>query len=618
MIVSNLDFLQLKDFYNDELIALRDDAKEFGGSNKEVAHELGLSGGKSDDPHVELLLQSFAYLSGRLRYQLEADSNVIPNGLLERLYPHLVASVPSMSIMQLDVDPAGANFVNAPVLKSKRQFEKLARNDEGENVRCHFRTAYDTNVWPLEVKSVSVSPTNQYDFIAKIIESGESHSVLKVKVSATGEDPINTLPVDKLRFYLDSETDAGYGIYELLASQLEGISIVSKEKTESGEKKHVHHIKHETDFRWCGYDDNEAILPDNISTHPGYRLVQEYFAFPGKFLFFEVSGLNLEHAEKEFEILFILKSTPAVGLKINKNSMRLNCVPVVNLFEQALEPTRLDQRRYEYKLSADWAQHRYNEVYQINDLYAMRKDGGVRNLAPFYAVDLPTQESDYFFSTRREESQPANIAGTEMYVSFLDLLLNTLQPADEMISGKALCTNRQLPERLHSGDIFNLEGNGPIKTAHLITKPSRHITPRLIGTQPWSMISQLSLNYLSLCEGEESLKTLKNMLRLHVGSNSDISQKQIESLSRIKSQMTVRNVTHDSWQGFCRGVAITMRLDKRGFHGHSGLLFADVVRRFLALFANVNSFIQLSLYSEQNQKEIWKKWKPLAGNQTLL
>lgn len=610
--------IELKDFYRDELSALREDAKEFGKSNQTTARELELHGGKSDDPHVELLLQSFAYLSGRLRYQQEVENNVIPNGLLEQLYPHLAASVPSMAIMQLDVDPAGTNFVKSPVLARHRQFEKSAINDEGENVRCHFRTIYDTPVWPLEVTDVALSPTNQYDFLTNKAKSGEVHSVLRAVVSNTGEDPIGTMPIDSLRFYLDAESEAGYAIYDLLASQLAEISILVKEKTESGIQQHVHNLNVEEDFRWCGHRDDEAALPDNISSHPAYRLIQEYFAFPAKFLFCEVSSLNLEYADAEFEILFLLKTTPLQNILLKPSSMRLNCVPVVNLFQQALEPIRMDHRQYEYRVSSDWARHRYNEIYRIESLYAMRKDGSVRDLTSYYSIDLPSQDDDYFYTNRREESQQGSIPGTELYLSFLDLNLNVLQPADEIIAGKALCTNRRLPERLHAHDQFQLEGNGPIKFSHLAGKPSCHASPRLVGAQPWALISQLSLNYLSLSEEESSLRTLKSMLRLHVGIESDVSQKKIDSLRSLKTKAIVRNVNHESWVGFCRGVDITLRMDKQAFRADSGLLFVSILRQFLAMYAHVNSFVQLSLYNEQNPKEVWKQWEPLAGNQTIL
>lgn len=607
--------IELKDFYREELRALREDAVEFGKNHQAVARELGLAGGRADDPHVELLLQSFAYLSGRLRYQIEADSAVIPNGLLEQLYPHLVSSVPSMAIMQLDIESATPNYANAPLLERGRQFEKNAINEKGETIRCHFRTTYDTPVWPLHIASVALAPTNQYDFLTA---RNDVFSVLRVQVRCTGKETIGTLPLDNLRLYLDAESEGGYEIYDLLGAHLQGIAVVIEVDSGTEKRQIAQLLDHRNDFRWCGYHDDEAMLPERMQTHPAYRLMQEYFAFPAKFMFFEVGGLKLEKAQSEFELLFLLNAAPKQKFNFSAETIRLNCVPAVNLFHHAIEPVRLDQRRYEYRLSADWARHRYCEIYQIENLYAMRKDGSVRDLAPYYSVDLPAQESDYFYAARKERSQPENLSGTETCVSFLDIELNMSLPADEMIGGRALCTNRQLPEHVQSGMRFKLEGNGPVNSAVLITKPTRHISPRLIGTQPWSLISQLSLNYLSLSDGPDSLRTLKGMLRLHIGSDSDISHKQIESIQRMACKSVVRNVTGKNVHGFCRGVGIDLHIKKSGFESRSALLFADVVRHFLVLFAQVNSFVQLSLYNEQNPGEVWKQWLPMAGNQTFL
>jgi len=136
----NADVPRLKMWFEQELASLRDEAADFGASFPAIAKELELSGGRSSDPHVEMLVQSFAWMAGRLRYQLETDQAVLPNALMSLLYPHLEAPLPSMLVGEIEVRPDGANFAHGATLERGRYVYALATNEFGQQVRCRFRT----------------------------------------------------------------------------------------------------------------------------------------------------------------------------------------------------------------------------------------------------------------------------------------------------------------------------------------------------------------------------------------------------------------------------------------------------------------------------------------------
>src|ERR1700690_1303682 len=110
-------------------------------------------------------------------------------------------------------------------------------------------------------------------------------------------------------------------------------------------------ISADDSFRWLGFDADEAALPGGAVTHPGYRIMQEYFAFPEKFLFFEVGDIDAGDATQEFDLLFLLGSALDKALDLTPSLLRLNCVPLVNLFAHRVEPIALDQLHYEYRLT---------------------------------------------------------------------------------------------------------------------------------------------------------------------------------------------------------------------------------------------------------------------------
>lgn len=597
----------LKHYYEQELRALRDEASAFARDYPAVAQELALSRGKSADPHVELLMQSFAFLTGRLQHQLDAEQATVPNALLAQLYPHLVAPLPSMAVAQVDVKADGANFANGWTLARERSAVAMAMGDNARRVTCRFRSCYDTPLWPLTIRETGLVPTNQYDFLTN---AREVFSVLRVRVSSTSAAPIQELPLTSLRFYLHGEELDAFRLYELLALHLVGVAVV----VPGAEPRRLP----ASALRWLGFADNEAALPANVETPPGFRLLQEYFAFPEKFLFFDVDGLDCRGATDEFDLLFLLDIADK-SLRVPPGCLRLNCVPLVNLYPHPLEPLRLDQRQYEYRLIADQTAHSHCEIYQIDELVAIKPDAPPRPIAPYFAMEdyASVERRDYFYATRRVESQRKSVPGTELYLSLLDANLNLAEPPRETIGGRALCTNRRLPEQLRAGDRLALEGPGPVNAFVLLGKTTPHATPVLLGSTPWALVSQLSVNHLSLTGRAGALDALKSMLRLHAGRADPKRWKQIDSLIGMKSEPAVHRMGDEHWRGFCRGIGVRLLFDEERFDGGSLVLFAEVLRRFFALYANVNSFAQLTLESQQRKGEI-KTWPPLAGNQIAL
>jgi type VI secretion system protein ImpG len=96
------DFLP---YYLDELAYLRRMGREFARTYPKIAARLELAGGLSTDPHVERLIESFAFLTARLERRLDLELPEIGASLLGVLYPNLVNPVPPLAIARFQVDP---------------------------------------------------------------------------------------------------------------------------------------------------------------------------------------------------------------------------------------------------------------------------------------------------------------------------------------------------------------------------------------------------------------------------------------------------------------------------------------------------------------------------------
>ncbi len=604
----------LRPYFQRELHALREEATDFSNNHPSIARELGLSRGESRDPQVELLMQSFSWLTGRLNFRLDEDRGLLPNLLLGLLYPHLQAPLPSMVVSQIKVKADGANFAEGWTLKRNRQMYIMAKIRGGEEVACRFSTLYDTPLLPLEIDSVKLVSANEISSLSTTDKKYKDiQSVLRVDISRQGDEDIKNVNLSTLRFHIHGDDRHSFDLYELLSLHCKGIWVRANNNTQQ--------LLDQSAITWLGFDTDHAALPTNTQTHPGFRLLQEYFAFREKFMFFDIAGINAENATDSLQLLFLLDTPPKTKHIISRNSLRLNCVPVINLYPQRLEPLRLDQREYEHRLIADGAHHRYCEIHTLLELSALQADGSERELAPYFSADQydPLISHDYFYLTRRAQSSLPSVPGTELYASFLDGKLDMGKPPGDAIVGRALCTNRRLAEHLGPNDLLELEGAGPVEHIHLLGKPNAHRSPRVLGDEPWSLLTQLVPNYLSLSEHTDSLGALKRMLSLHCNADLPENTNEINGLSSLICEPSVQHLRANkrAWRGLARGLSLTLKINDEAFETGSALLFGEVLQRFFALYVAVNSFTALTLEGGKSQGVI-KKWPPMIGDRIVL
>ncbi len=598
----------LDDSFRQELAALRAESLLFSEKHPELARTLGLNAREASDPQVELLLQSFAFLGARLRHQIEQDKANLPNALLSFLYPHLEAPVPAMLIARLDVKPDGTDFTKEQSLARGRTIIAAAANHLGQKTECRFVTAYDTPLLPLRIEDVSFAAAAEYPFLGA---TSGAQSVLRVRLCADG---IGTLQnkgkgPQRLRFFINDAHAGALALYELLALHLSAIAVTPCDTPPR--------LLGADALRWLGMEDDEAMLKANPHTHSGYRLLQEYFSFPEKFLFFEIDRLDtldFSAVDQYIDLLLVLDTPYDATLAVSATSLHLNCVPLVNLFSQRIDPVSLNHNEYEYHLMGDLKNHRYCEIYAIEHLESLAADGKARLIAPYFAMDNleRLEQQDYFYLARREAAQALHVSGSEMFVSFLDRQFHLGQPGGEVVGGRALCTNRRLPERLMSGSPMHLEGAGPVTAVRALTRPTPHHTAAQIGNHPWALVSQLALNHLSLDGGAVALAALKDILRLHLGSNRDSGRKQIDAIRELRSRSVMRHVGRDGWRGFVRGSELTVVMEPLDFGAGSTVLFCSVLRQFLRMYASVNHLVEVNLET-RNIKGSQKQWPAQSG-----
>ena len=596
---------KLLESFQRELSYLRQAGAAFARRYPKVAERLDFSGHESADPHVERLLESFAFLTGRIQSTLDNDFPEVPAAVLETLYPHFVQPIPSMVIAKIEPDVEEGNLETGYHIP--RETELYTQADDG--TLCYFRTAFPLDLWPIEIQNISLEPAINFTYLDQLSSVA---TVLKVCLNLTIEGDLSESKLEKLRFHIPGDHALACQLYELIFSSISGVAI----KVEGREPVFL-----PPDVLMpSGFSEEEAILPFSQSAHHGYRLLQEYFVFPEKFLFFDVGGLAQTLSGESVELLLLLKDIPEQSISINKDSLSLNCLPLVNLFRRTTEPIRITETTHEYRLNPDIRNESTTEIHSISRVSASAdndNDGGT--VAPYFSYNHAEEynNTECFWLTKREYSERENISGTDVKLSFLDLNFDPSQPPTTVLFAQTLCTNRNLCFQLSAGALLNLEQDAPVQNITLLAKPTSQISPPLNGALYWRLVSHLSINHLPLVENSRGLTALKEVIGLYAYKDKQSVNQQINGLKNIVCRKVVRRVGRDAWRGFCDGIEIKLLIDQSMYVGASALMLGSVLNRYFGLYAACNSFTELVMEREGLQGE-WKRWPALAGEQQLL
>ncbi len=605
-------------YYERELDYLRKTAVQFAEKNPKVASRLVLEPTKCEDPHVERLLEAFAFLAARVHLKIDDEFPEISEALLTVVYPQLVRPIPSMSIVEFEPDPEKGKLSTAlPIPRGS-----ILHSRPVGGAPCTFRTCYDTTLWPISVTNAEWKAPSR---LQPPIKTGDSSAAIRIELACAPDVNLRELKIDRLRFYLNGEGGLINTLYELLFTRVNRILV---RDPSPGSKVNPVTLSASA-IQAVGFGRDEGMVPYSDRSFSGHRLLMEYFTFPEKFFFVDVTGLEtVWHAgfDKSFELIFLLGDVEGderrqrLELELSKKTFRLGCAPVVNLFSQVAEPIRLTQRKYEYAINPDVRRPFATEVYSVDEVTAIDTNTQETNtFEPFYSLRHSTaaSEKQCFWTTRRRPSARANDEGTEMYLSLVDLSLRPIQPDQNILSVRTTCTNRDLPSRLpfglEDGD-FELEGASALKRVVALRKPTAAVRPPTGKSALWRLISHLSLNYLSLVE--EGKDAFQQILRLYDIGRTAYSQNVIDSVVKLRSTRHFAPVRSDNGTTFARGIRVEMELDEDQFVGGGAFLFASVVEHFLGLSASLNSFIQLVVSTTQ-RKELLHEWKPRAGRRIL-
>ena len=617
---------ELLPYYERELIFVRKMAAEFAEQYPERAAALKLAPDGSDDPHVERVLQGFALIAGKIQHKLDEEFPEITTALLELMYPHLLRPVPAMAMLQFEVDPELSKQREGHLVPR----ETIAYSAPLDGVQCRLRTAYAVRLWPLQVAEASFG--SSADLALGMNAEGARHA-LRLELQLLGGTKLPEIDLRELRIRIGGDQQAAHWMYEMLFTKVKRVVLRPLDKEGRPLRDGGMAVLGPEVVGQTGFSREEALLPVAETSFQGYRLMQEYFSYPQKFLFFDIHGLDQVPRETttRFEVLLLMSAPEQndrvllLEAAVNAQMFQLGCTPAINLFKHGAEPIRLSHTKTEYPVVPDVYAPQGYEVYSVDGVVGESpKLARPKEYRPFYSLQHGLEETrgedaEAFWFAKRAASTRGKDLEDDVYLSFVDRAFRLSQRAEESITVKVTCSNGDLASRLkpHVWGELDLESGAIVRT-RLVDGPTRTLRPAMRGALQWRLISHLSLNHLSLSgyEAGGGAEALREILRLYDPLANRSSSRQIDGLTSVKSTRKVARMNSEHGFVFCPGVAIEAEMDEDKFSGGGAYLLGNVLDRFFGLYCALNSFTQLRVTTRQREGVVWR-WPIRSGEQAV-
>jgi type VI secretion system protein ImpG len=581
---------------------------EFIEQYPQLAGVLGFDGNDCSDPSVQRIIAAMVMMGASILKLLEDNYPQFTGSLLSMNYPHFTEPFPSTSIARFDYSAAEAKALAVTTTIPRGACLHASAQDD---VVCKFHTVYPVTVAPVRIESVDFMEAHAANHGGPLIDG--TTAVLDIVIA--GYNATRTLAEQRLpalRVYIDGDPSLRATVRDLLFMQTLAAYVNAGEDSAPWSRL--------TQFPIApvGFASDEAVIPFKATSHPAYRILLEYFACPEKFNFFDLDlatlcrylppGGQRLHLRLAVGAITPDSSAARVLRSLSHKNLLLGCTPIVNLFPRAAAPVDLTHTKAEYTVLACAEHPAAYEVHSVTAVRVLRdtpKGAAQTTFHPYYSLRHGTAggHRGQYYTTRRDATLAGISPGHELRLALVDSDFDPLAVETATVSIDLCCTNRDLPRLLATGQAagdLRLEGRTNAHPVRLLRKPTP--TYRFSQAAQWRLIAQIALSEQALTEA--GLEAFTELLTLHNLPQSNTTQRQIGGVTGFTC--TSERAWMRDMHGGARihGVGVRMTLDESAFVGNGIHLFAQVVDQFFSQYAQLNTFIQLTVVSHATGKEL--------------
>ena len=582
-------------YFEAEMRYLREAGREFARDQPDAARRMGMLYGEPEGP-VRAVNEGFAMLAARLRMKLDDGMPELTEGMLDNIYEHMARAIPSLSIIEctpLDRRgskaaqiPAGAVVRSAPV--------------GPEGVQCPFQTTQAVELLPLSIEDAAVAVR------------ADGRTVIRLSLGLWLGEQREHVDLSRIRLYLHGDRPAAAALYAALTRQVASVGL-RLPSVRDGALQPLDGVR----FKPAGFGPSTRLWPvmdpaRNESLDREQTLL-EYFVFPQKFHFVDLCGFDstvVPSGETRMTFEIELDARIPGDQPVGRESFRLFCTPVINLFEVdalPLQPT--DWHDSEHRVRVQPAVENHVEPYDLLAVTAADPEGSARHAYKAFTSFrhrgwmLHYEKPERYFHTGTRYG----VVGRELWVTLAgQIWFGALRYAqddearpqpDRHLTVRALANNGRLPRLALSEATITetVSGFTGIASVRNVTAPSlSQYPPRYFAGYDWRVLGHFTANGMNefnqmLGEGAPALR---EVLELYDWTPDEAIPQRIDAIRTVrfsKNQVLQRGYV-------LRVVRIHVDLDTGGFDGPGdAMLFADVLNHFLGRYASVQCSMQLIL-----------------------
>jgi type VI secretion system VasI/ImpG family protein len=598
--------MEFLDYYRDNLSYIRNLAAEFAADFPKIAGRLGLGEFECEDPYIERLLEGTAFLSARVEKKLDEGYYRLLESVLNSLAPSALYPIPAGAVLELSLN-SGDDQVRsgAAVLRAGALLDAFI---PAVNTPCRFSTLDDRALSPLVVADAEYITRNLSDFG---INNPQGLGGLRVKLSSAAGGGIPAL-TDRINFYINmAEADASLLLRQILHENAGAYVRLN------GGNQFVPLTELSCAMPLAA---GTKLFPGQMKGRVfGLRALQNFLSYPAFFKFFTLGNLRdvFSSSPLSAELLLVFTRREPSLISLKASSLKLNCVPAVNLFAKRSDRVLIEREAYAFHVVPDRAAPQDYEAAHIQRLEFFSERNETLFFADNFYEDNPLAErsqKNFFSQSRRvspvnpRSARRSSYKGAEIFVSFS--VQDKKMEGAYQFAADMICTNRDLPLLLPQ-ETFLSARSPLLKGAAFVvrpTKPEGSLFQRA-GTSDFSKLSHMVFNLSALLwqNGQFPLEALKALLGSYRIRPEDETERMLEGIVSLKSESSAFRFIKKGAVFFEAGWKVSFTLDETAYAGMGHYVFGRIVAEVLMSFAPINSVLEIQFFTKQSGRiAVWK------------